>query len=100
MGIWVDVMRAAAAANVLLLVGLSVVWGRNYLQFRSKHALGLSIFGVLLLAENGYAVYIYMIHPDLSQWFVGLPAISASAMMFLRVLQTAALLFLVWITFD
>ncbi|MFB6218943.1 MAG: hypothetical protein ABEH77_07170 [Halobacteriaceae archaeon] len=100
MGVWVEVMRAAAAANVLLLVGLSAVWARNYLQFRSKHTLGLAVFGVLLLLENGFAFYIYMLHPMLSSWFAGLPGISAGAMAVLRLLQTGAVLFLAWITLD
>jgi hypothetical protein len=52
MALWVTVAEAAAVVNVLLLVGLGTIWGRNYRQLRSKHALGLLVFGSLLLVEN------------------------------------------------
>ena len=39
-----DLARVAAGTNVVLLLVLSSVWGRNYLQLRSKHALGLLLF--------------------------------------------------------
>lgn len=98
---WVDIARAAAGLNVVLLLALSFVWGRNYLQFRSKHALGLLVFGLLLCAENALALYYYLIDPDLSVWFsTAVPEIAWHAMLTLHVLELAALLFLAWITWD
>lgn len=99
--LWSTVARLSAAVNVLLLVGLGSVWARNYLQFRSKHTLGLLVFSVLLLAENGCALYYYLVDPTLSAWFAtAVPGIAWRAMMLLHVLETVALLFLAWVTWD
>jgi hypothetical protein len=101
MGVWITVVRGAAAVNVVLLVGLCALWARNYRAFRSKHALGLLVFGVLLLAENALAFYYFMLDPVLSVWFSdSMPSLPGRAMMFLRVLETGALLFLGWISWD
>ena len=101
MGVWIDVTRVAIAVNVLLLLGLCIVWGRNYAQFRSKHALGLLVFGVLLLAENVLAGYFFMLEPVRAAWFASsVPDIAGNALMTLRVFETAALLFLSWTTWD
>lgn len=101
MSIWIDIARLSAAINVILLLGLGYVWVRNYLQFRSKHTLGLAVFAMLLLAENALALYYYLVDPTLSAWFATeVPAIAWRAMMFLHVLETLALLFLVWVTWD
>jgi hypothetical protein len=87
--------------NVLLLAVLLFVWGRNYLDLRSKHALGLLVFAVLLLLENAVALYIYLLDPTLSVWFSSaVPAIAWRGMMSLHVLETAGIAFLVWITMD
>lgn len=103
MGLWLTVVRVCAVANVLLLLALTAVWVRNYRQFQSKHTLGLAIFGALLLAENGLAVYYFLLHPNLAGWFAdpaNMPGPPAQAMMVLRLLETGALLFLGWITWD
>jgi hypothetical protein len=102
MSIWFDVARASAAINVALLAALVWVWGRNYAQFRSKHALGLAMFGVFLLGENAFALYIYLVDPTLSAWFASeaVPAVAWRGMMAMHVLQTLGLAFLVWITWD
>lgn len=100
-GLWPTVARISAAVNVLLLLGLGYVWARNYLQFRSKHTLGLFVFSALLLAENGCALYYYLVDPTLSAWFAtAVPGIAWRAMMLLHVLETVALLFLAWVTWD
>lgn len=100
-GLWSTVARISVAINVLLLLGLGYVWARNYLQFRSKHTLGLFVFSVLLLAENAVSLYYYLLDPTLSAWFATqVPAIAWRAMMVLHVLETAALLFLTWVTWD
>jgi hypothetical protein len=101
MGIWIDVVRGAAVLNVLLLLGLCAIWIRNARQFRSKHTLGLLIFGILLLAENALAVYFFALDPTLSGWFYdAMPTRPARAMMTLRVVETGALVLLAWVTMD
>jgi hypothetical protein len=101
MSIWFDVARVTAGLNVLLLAVLLSVWGRNYLEFRSKHSLGLMVFAVLLLLENAVALYIYLLDPTLSVWFSSaVPAIAWRGMMSLHVLETVGVGFLVWITMD
>lgn len=101
MSLWFDVARVSHALNLLLLVGLGYVWVRNYLEFRSKHTLGLLLFSVFLLLENGFALYIYMVDPDLSVWFSSaVPAIAWQAMMVLPVLEAIGLAFLLWVTWD
>jgi hypothetical protein len=100
-GIWSTVARISVVLNVLLLLGLGYVWARNYLQFRSKHTLGLLVFSLLLLAENACALYYYLVDPTLSVWFAtAVPDIAWRAMMLLHVLETFALLFLAWVTWD
>ncbi len=101
MGLWIDVARVSTALNVLLLLGLSYVWVKNYVQFRSKHTLGLSVFALLLLAENGLALYIYSWDKVLSDWFAtSVPNIAWKAMLALHVLELVALAFLAWVTWD
>jgi hypothetical protein len=101
MSLWFDVARIAAGINVVMLTVLVVIWGRNYLEFRSKHTLGLGLFASFLLAENILSVYIYMVDPTLSAWFASdVPEIAWRAMMALHVLETVGLSVLTWITWD
>ena len=101
MGLWIDVARVMTALNVLLLAGMSYVWLRNYWQFRSKHTLGLSVFALLLLAENALAFLVYLVPGPLSHWFAtAVPDIAWYAMIALHVLEFVALLFLAWVTWD
>jgi hypothetical protein len=101
MSFWFDVARVAAGLNILLLAVLLSVWGRNYLDLRSKHSLGLMVFALLLLLENAVALYIYLLDPTLSVWFSSaVPAIAWQGMMSLHVLETVGVGFLVWITMD
>ncbi|AKU08017.1 MULTISPECIES: hypothetical protein [Haloferax] len=101
MSIWVDVATVSSGVNVVVLLALSAVWARNYLTFRSKHAVGLLVFGVFLLAENALAFYMYILDPTLSGWFsTDVPVIAWRLMMLLHVFETFGLVFLAWITFD
>lgn len=101
MSIWVDVARVAVAVNMLLLVALGGVWGKNYLQFRSKHTLGMLLFAVLLFFENAFALYYYLIDPTLSAWFsTAVPPIAWRAMLLFHVLEAVAIGFLTWVTLD
>lgn len=99
---WSLVATIVASLNVLLLLGLLGVWGRNYLDFRSKHTLGLAVFALLLLFRNCWALYIYQFDPILAAWFASdaVPGVAWQAMLLLHVLETAALGFLLWITWD
>jgi len=101
MSLWFDIARIAAGANVVLLAVLLTIWGQNYLDFRSKHTLGLSIFAFFLLAENALSLYVYIVDPTLSSWFSSeVPAIAWRAIMALHVLETLGLSFLTWVTWD
>ena len=100
MGLWFEVTRLAAGFNVVVLAGLGLVWLRNYRQFHSKHTLGLLVFGLLMLAENALALYIYTVHP-MAPWFAtAVPERPAIAMMALRLVTSGALAFLAWVTWD
>lgn len=100
MSFWIDVTRIATAANVLLLVGLSVVWARNYARVRTRFTVGFLAFGSLLLAENAFALYLYAIDPTTSAWFADIPPLYNRSLMILAVLQLAALAVLSWITLQ
>ncbi|WP_158056357.1 hypothetical protein [Halorussus halophilus] len=101
MGLLIDAARVATALNTVLLAMLTYVWARNYLQFRSKHTLGLSVFSILLLAENALAFYYYMLDPLLAGWFsTAVPAPAWRAMLILHILEFGALVFLTWVTWD
>lgn len=100
--LWSTIARIVTAANVLLLVGLSYIWGRNYLQIRSKYTLGLFVFGLLLFFRNCWGFYIYQFDPVLAGWFASeaVPEIAWHAMLSLHVLEFVALVFLAWVTWD
>jgi len=98
---WIDVARVAVSLNILLLPALLSVWGRNYLDIRSKHTLGLLVFGVLLLGENVSGLYFYWLDPVRSVWFrnnMATPAWQATVL--LHVLEAIALAVLAWVTWD
>jgi len=88
------IAQAAAVINVVLLAALAYVWVSNYLQVRSKQTLGTLVFALLLLCENALAFYYY----TFSTLELTTPAIRA--MMFLQLLETLAIAFLVWVTYD
>ena len=102
MSIWIDAARVAAAVNVVLLAVLGTVWARNYLRLRSKHTLGMLVFAGLLLGENLFALYVYLVDPALSSWFSSdaVPAVAWRAMLLFHVLETLAIGFLTWVTLD
>lgn len=103
MSTWIIVAKAATALNVVLLLGLGYIWGRNYLTFRSKHTLGLLVFALFLVLENGLVLYYYLIDPTLSAWWHDeslVPMIVWQTQMAINVAQTVGLSFLLWITLD
>jgi hypothetical protein len=100
MGIFLDAASAATAVNVLLLVVLVGIWARNYREFGSKHALGLLVFGLMLLAENVLAFYYYVLDPQVATLLNSAAPVAGRAMMFVQVLELLGLLFLTWVTWD
>ncbi len=98
---WIDVARVSVTLNVAMLLALVWIWGRNVTAFRSKHSLGLAVFGVVLLAQNVLSLYFYLFHPVLAGWFAtDMPPLAWQANIVVHVLQTVALVFLLWVTWD
>jgi len=100
MSIWLDAASVAATVNVVLLLVLSGIWARNYHQFRSKHPLGLLLFGLALLAENCLSFYYYVLDPQVAGLLQSAAPVAGRAMAFVQVLELLAILALAWITWD
>lgn len=99
----VDAVRVLTLLNALLLAGLAYVWGRNWLELRSKHALGLVLFALFLLGENLLGAYLFVLDPTVSAWIANpqlVPEPAQVAMTAFRLLQLVGLVFLTWITWD
>jgi hypothetical protein len=88
------VARAAAVINVGLLAALAYVWASNHRRIGSKQTFGTLLFAVLLLAENGLALYYYTLSG------IELAAPAVRAMMLLQVTETLGIAFLAWVTYD
>ena len=98
MSVLLDVARLAAAANVGLLLALVYVWAGNYRRHRAQHTLGLLVFAGFLLLQNGVWLYLYVVDAQFIRWFYDGSGSYQLAMTSLCMLQTAALVFLTWIT--
>lgn len=99
----VTVVQVFSVLNILLLSVLLVVWGRNWVQLRSKHTLGLVLFSAFLLGENALAAYWFMLDPTVSQWIASeefVPRPAQITLATLRVFQFLGLSFLTWVTWD
>lgn len=92
MGLMIDAARVAAAANVVLLLGLIGIWVRNYREIRSPMTLGSTVFATLLLAENGLAFYYYTFAS------IELSAPAVRAMMYLQILEAVGIAVLSYVT--
>jgi hypothetical protein len=97
---WLTAASVATAINAVLLVVLLAVWIDNYRTFGSKHALGLTIFGAFLLAENLLTFNYYVINTQVASYLAAQDPIAGRAMMSVAILQTVALAFLTWVTLD
>ena len=97
---WVTVARIAIVVNLLLLLSLGYVWGRNYLRLCSKHTLGMLLFVAFLLLENGLALYFYAFEPTLRVWVTAVPPLAQMAMTSLCVAEMVGLAVLTWTTWD
>lgn len=101
MSIWIDAAVAAAGINAILLAVLGAVWVQNYRRLGSKHTLGMVVFAALLLVENLFAVYFYLLDPVRSVWFsTAVPDVAWQALLSFHGLELVALLFLTWVTLD
>ena len=83
-------MTAASALsglNVVLLIALLVVWGRNYRTFRTRLTLGLIGFALVLLVENAVALFFFF---DMGMLYAGSTA-AQSTVLAMRALQCVAL---------
>ena len=100
MGLWLDLARAAAAINVVLLLGLGSVWLRNYRRHGAQHTLGLLVFAAFLLVENALWLYFYVLHPAFVGWFVNSGLDVQVGVTFLCGFELFALLFLARITLQ
>ena len=99
----VRTVQVFAVLNIVLLAVLVSVWGRNWWQLRSKHTLGLALFGAFLLGENALAAYFFIVDPTLSAWIHNdqmVPYPAQLALAVLRVLEFLGLAFLTWVTWD
>ena len=99
----VRTVQVFAVLNIVLLAVLLSVWGRNWWNLRSKHTLGLVIFGAFLLGENALAAYFFIVDPILSAWIQNesmVPYPAQLALAVLRALEFGGLAFLTWVTWD
>jgi hypothetical protein len=100
MGIWLEVARAAAGVNALVLVVLGGVWLRNYRRHGATHTLGLLAFAVFLLVENALWLYFYLLHPAFIGWFQNAGADVQVGVAVLCGFELVALAFVAWITWQ
>jgi hypothetical protein len=93
MSLMLDAARVAAAANVVLLLGLLAVWARTYREIRAPLTLGSMVFAAFLLAENAVALYFYFNAP-------AMPPPAVQVMMILQVLETVGIAVLAYVTWQ
>jgi hypothetical protein len=98
MTLWLDAARAAAGANVLVLLALESIWLRGYRRHGARHTLGPLVVAAFLLVENALWLYLYVLHPGFVGWFVATgPDVQAGVTM-LCGLELVALIVLARIT--
>lgn len=90
------VATAVSVLNIAILVALTAVWIRNYREFRTPLVLALVVFGLVLLAENGVAIYFFFS----MKMLYSADATVQSAVAVLRAMQFVALAFLAWATLQ
>lgn len=86
---------AITVANSVLLVVLSVVWLRNYRQFRSMLVLGLLAFSAVLLIENLVAIYFFL--SSMRMLYATDPLVG-QVVLGMRILELIAIGFLTYVT--
>ncbi len=98
MSILLDVARGAAVVNIALLLVLVYVWGGNYRRHGANHTLGLLVFAVFLVFQNGLWILLYGFDSGFIDWFLRSDLDRQVAISGLCGVQTIALVFLVRIT--
>jgi hypothetical protein len=71
MGLWLELARVAAGANLAVLLVLGGVWLRNYRRHGASHTLAFLVFAAFLVVENLLWLYFYLVDPAFIGWFVG-----------------------------
>lgn len=84
----------SAGANLLLLIGLLIVYVHNLARTRSSFTLGLVLFAVLLFVQN--AVSFYFLITMMPYYALGVEGY----VFLLSVLQTLSLVVLEWTTWT
>jgi hypothetical protein len=92
----IQAASALAGLNVLMLLGLTVVWIRNYRTFGTGLLLGLVTFGAVMLVENAMAVYFFF---SMQSFYSGDPHVQ-QAVLVLRGLQLVAIGVLTYVTMQ
>jgi hypothetical protein len=90
------VATAVSALNIAVLAVLTAVWVRNYREFRTPLVLALVVFGLVLLAENGVAIYFFFS----MKMLYSADSMVHSAVAVLRGMQFVAFAFLAWATLQ
>jgi len=84
-----------AVLNSALLIVLSVVWLRNYREFRSNMVLGLVGFSAVLLLENLVAIYFFF--ASMNSLYAADPLVG-QVVLAMRTLQFVAVSFLTYVS--
>jgi hypothetical protein len=84
-----------AVLNSLVLVGLGIVWLRNYRLFRSPLVLALLGASLILLVENLVAVYLFL--TGMSAVYAADPLVG-QVIVGMRLLESVAIAFLAYAT--
>jgi predicted membrane protein len=81
-----------SAVNVLLLIGLMVIYGNSFRKVRAEFTLGLLFFSSLFLVQNLLAVYSY------AAMFMFFAAGAGPLVLAIAIVQTAGLAVLFWLS--
>lgn len=100
MSLLLEIARGAAVTNVLVLGSLLYVWGRSYHSHRATHTLGLLVFAGVFVLQNFLWLYLYGMQSTFIAWFEASSTGIQASMTGLCGLQTVALAFLAWITWQ
>lgn len=98
MSMLLEVARGAALVNVALLLSLTYVWGGSYRRHGATHTLALLVFAGFLLVQNVLWLYMYVMDARFVNWYLNADTDMQAGLLGLCGLETAALVFLVYIT--
>ena len=98
MSMLLEAARLAALLNVALLLSLGYVWIGSYRRHGASHTLGLLVFAGFLFVQNLLWLYMYVLDSRFVDWYVEATMDMQAGLMALCGLETAALVFLTYIT--